>query len=230
MTGLLRYGKTFRCREEEILGLRMLTVTLPTGSGWKNRLFALRGAQLMRRKGIKECVFPPGFPMKEVFRRRGTLPLDRQPLLREKAGQWVLAERQANELTGSVALAAERVTEDVARAAELLLKKVGRVELLLIPGAEVLQKRLLRETGASLRLVREEQLSRNETLLSFGYPSAGGQALTLRIGEAGESPRFLLPESLRRKLPRGTNEEDFCVLLRRSGRITSGEIGVKSRK
>lgn len=230
MTGLLRYGKTFCVREEQILGIRLLTVTLPVTGGWRERLFAARGAQLMRRQGVRECLFPADFSWRELFQRKGIQRVDRQALLREKAGQWVLAERQARGLSGSVALASDRVTEDEARAAELLLKRLGRVEMLLSPDAEALQKRLLRESGASLRLVSRERLSKNETLLDFGGSSAEGQALTLRVGAAETGPCFLLPEYLRRELPGGTNEEDFCVLLRRSGRIGAGEIGVKSRK
>lgn len=231
MTGMVCFGKTFCCREEQILGLSMLRVTLPAeGTMWRRRLFVRRAAQIMHRHGVKECVFGEDFPLKEVFARRGILTVDRRPLLKEKAGQWTLAERQARGLTGSVAVAAPRMTAEVQRAAEVLLKRAGRVELLLMPGAEELQKRLLRETGGSLRLVTDAQLFRNETLLDFGGSAAVGQALTLRMAEAGEGPHFLLPQRFARELPSGVNEEDFCVLLWRQGRLGCGEIGVKSRK
>ncbi len=82
MTGLLRYGTTFRCREERILGLRFLAVTLPAKGSWRERLFAVRGAQLMQRSGITECVFPADFPLQALFERKGVRSVDRQSLLR----------------------------------------------------------------------------------------------------------------------------------------------------
>ena len=230
MTGLIWYGTDFRCKETRIMGLPMLAVTLPEKEGLRQRLFSRRAAQLMGRRGIRACVFPADFPQKALFQRKGVLPVDRRPLLREKAGQWVLAERQVRGLTGSVAVAAERVTGEAAQAVEILLKRVGRVELLLAPGAEELQRRLRWETGAPLRLVTEEQLKRNETLLNFSPRPERGQALTLCPEEPGNIPRFLLPRQWAEELPAGIEEDDFCVLLRRYGRLTAGEIGVKSRK
>ncbi len=230
MTGIVRLGKSFICREVRVLELPMLAVTLPEKSGWRQRLFAGRAAQLMARRGVRECIFPEGFPEERQFHRKGIAPVDRLPLLREKAGQWVLAERQARGLCGSVGVAAEGMTADTERAVELLLKKTGRLDLLLTAQTETLQRRLRRETGAALRLVSKEQLSRCETLLDFGGSGAAGTALTLRMEEGKELPCFVLPERLRKELPSWAAEDALCALLRRYGRVTAGEIGVKSRK
>ncbi|MGM9619109.1 MAG: hypothetical protein ACI3W8_04670 [Oscillospiraceae bacterium] len=211
--------------------MRFYTVRLPEGRGLAKRLAAERAARLLRRQGVRFCVFPADFREQERFRRFGILPVDSSPLLREKASQWTLAERSSRGLGGSVAVAAERVTAEVERAVRLLSRRVGRVELTLCPGAEALQLALRRESGASLRLIDMEQTARAETLLDFTAGRGEGRPPVLRLGagEWAEPPRFVLPPERMAEVPPGVETGAFFAALRQGGALAAEEIGVRSR-
>ncbi|MGM9662876.1 MAG: hypothetical protein ACI3WR_07305 [Oscillospiraceae bacterium] len=215
--------------EESRLGLRFYTVRLPKGGGLRGRLAAERAARLLRRQGVRYCVFPEGFRETERFRRCGVLPVDPSPLWREKAAQWTLAERAARGLGGPVAVAAERVTPEVERAVERLSRRVGRVELTLCPGAEALQRKLLRGSGAPLRLIDMAQAARAETLLDF-TAREGKRFPALRLGgeERAKPPRFVLAPERMGEVPQGVDTGAFFTALWRGGALAAEEIGVRS--
>lgn len=229
-TGLLRYGERFWWEETALLGLPLLTVTLPRGTGLMSRLALARAGRLLRRQGIRECLLPVDFPLRDRWRRQGFALPDERPLLREKAGQWTLLERRRLGLAGDVALAAASITPEVERAARYLLDRVGQVALLRSPQGEELQWRLRRESGASLRLLPWERLVGAETLLNFGEGDLRGRRLTLSLMRPLPPPRFLPPGELMAALPPEADGSALAALLWRCGRLRAEEIGLKSGK
>lgn len=229
-TGLLRCGERFTSEETELLGLPVLIVTLPSGTGLGSRLALRRAGRLLRRRGIRECLLPADFPLRERWERQGFPSPDTRPLLREKAGQWTLLERRRLGLSGDVALAAASITPQAERAARYLLERTGQVALPRSPQGERLQWRLRRESGASLRLLPWARLAGAETLLNFTEEDLRGRQLTLSLARPSPPPRFLLPKELTAALPPETDTGALAALLWRSGRLRAEEIGLKSGK
>ena len=225
LLGLVMVGNTFALEEQLIGGCVFCVLTLPEG-GLRQRIALERGIRGLQRRRVRRCVFPEDFPQQDYFARRGVRALDVQPLLRKKAGQWALAERQARGLDGSIAVYADRMTEDVKNAVGALLKKTGCVSFSPIKGAEELQRQLRRDSGAVLRLCSPQRLSQAETLLDFSASAAEGQALTLRMGET-RPPRFLLPAEWADIVP--PHGEQLAAALWELGKIPADKIGVKSR-
>lgn len=229
-TGVLRYGERFASEETELLGLPMLLVTLPPGTGLVSRMALRRAGRLLRRRGIRECLLPGDFPLRDRWERLGFAPPDARPLLREMAGRWTLLERRRLGLSGDIALAAASVTPEAERAARYLLERTGQVALPRSPGAEELQWRLRRESGASLRLLPWERLAGAETLLHFAEEDLRGRRLTLSLARPSPPPRFLLPPELMAALPPEVDGGALAALLWRRGRLRAEEIGLKSGK
>lgn len=227
LLGLVANGDGFLMEERVLGGCPFLVLRLPTG-GLRRQIALRRGIRELEKRCVRRCVFPQNFLEQSVFTKRGVEAVSPLPLLRKKAGEWVLAERQARGLTGSVGVAADRLTEDVAEAARLLLDHLGSVSLLRMEGAEELQQRLRRESGAVLRLLPPQKLSFVETLLNFSSCSIEGLTLTLRM-EEGMLPRFLLPEELRREFPVEVNDAQLATALWACGKVETKRIGLKSR-
>lgn len=228
LLGWIRWGERCAVREIRLAGLTVPVWTLPPGETLRGALAARRAERHLLRRGVRECLLPEDFPYAERWARRGLAALDRRPLLRELAGRWTLAERQALGLTGDIAIAAPQVTAETARAAEVLLKRCDRVTLPRVPGAEALRDRLRRESGIALRLVDGGRLGEAETLLCFGPTARRGRRLTIFPDGPGPGPRLVLPPALRGSSGEGT-EEERCLLLWRGGALRAEEIGVKSR-
>lgn len=227
--GLIRRGGSFSAGEERALGLPCFAVTLPPEEGLRRRLLTGRAAKQLLRHGVRECACPRDFDFPPAFARQGLTAIDRRPLLRQKAAQGTLLARQATGLTGEIAIASARVTAEVEQAAERLLRRTERVALLRCPGAEGLQWRLRRETGASLRLIDEAQLSEAETLLRFDDRAACGRRLTLSPERAEMFPALRLPPPLTGERA-DAEEETLALLLWRGGRLRAEEIGLKAEK
>lgn len=208
-------------------GLPLLLIALPPEAGLRRRMGERRAARQLLRRGVGVCACPEGFPFPAEWKRRGLCPADPRPLLGQKAAQWTLLRRQREGLSGSIALTAPRVTAEVAQTLRRLLKRTDQAALLLTPGAEQLQWQLRRETGASLRLLTEQQLPQAETLLHFAPSPARGRRLTLSLGEPAEPPRFTLPPRLAAALPGGVEGGSLAPLLWRSGLLRAEEIGLK---
>lgn len=227
MFGCIRYAPRFSVEEARVEGLPLLLLALPPEAGLRRRMGERRAARQLLRRGIRACACPEGFPFPADWIRRGLCPVDPRPLLAQKAAQWTLLRRQSEGLSGSIALTAPRVTAEVTQTLESLLKRTDQLALLLVPGAEELQWRLRRETGASLRLLTAAQLPQAETLLHFGPSSARGQRLTLSLAEPEELPRFTLPPRLAAELPCGVEGGSLAPLLWRSGLLRAEEMGLK---
>lgn len=227
MFGCIRYAPRFSAEEASVDGLRLLVIALPPEAGLRRRMGEGRAARQLLRRGVRECVCPEGFAFPADWRRRGLCPVDPRPLLAQKAAQWTLLRRQAEGLSGSIALTAPRVTAEVTQTLRRLLKRTDQLALLAAPGAEELQWRLRRETGASLRLLTETQLPQAETLLHFGSSSARGRRLTLSLTRPEEPLCFVLPPRLAAELPDGAEGGSLAPLLWRSGLLRAEEIGLK---
>ena len=225
LLGLVTEGHAFALEEKEIGGCVFFVLTLPKGE-LRRRIALRRGARELRRQRVRRCVFPEEFSQQDCFLRRGVRAVDVQPLLRKKAGQWALAERQARGLGGSIAVHADCLAADVKNALCVLLREAGCVSFPQIRGAEELQRQLRRDSGAVLRLCSLPRLSEAETLLDFSASAAEGQALTLRMGET-RPPRFLLPAEWADILP--PHGEQLAAALWELGKIPADKIGVKSR-
>lgn len=222
LLGLVREGSAFSVEEQN--GFWVLS--LPQGS-FRRRIALERGTRELQRRQVRRCVFPEHFPQQTWFARRGIEGVDVLPLLRKKAGEWVLAERQARGLAGSVAVFAEQLNGDVEGALHLLLKRIGSVSLPPLRGAEELQRELLRESGAVLRLLPPPRLFAAQTLLDFSRCAAAGEALTLRMGES-ELPCFTLPAEVAAEFPAHTNRAQLAAALWELGRLETKVIGLKS--
>lgn len=227
LLGLVKEGVSFAQEEKALAGVRFCVLTLPQGK-MRRRIAIERGIRGFERRRVRRCIFPENFSQLDCFTQRQINAVDVEPLLRKKAGHWVLAERQARGLDGSIAVMAERLTEDVENAVRLLLEKAGSVSMLSIRGTEELQRELRRDCGAVLRLLPMLQLSAAETLLDFSCSSLEGQALTLRIGE-NKTAEFLLPRELREEFPTMTNTAQLAAALWELGRAGIELIGLKSR-
>ena len=227
LLGLVAEGKDYSLEEQTLGGCRFCVLTLPEGK-LRRQMALRRGAQELQRRRVRRCVFPEGFAQLICFSQRGIAAVDVEPLLRKKAGQWVLTERQARGLEGSVAVNCERLTEDVERGVRLLLEQLGSVSLTPVRGAEELQKELRRDSGAVLRLLPKPKLFEAETLLDFSGSSAEGQALTLRFGES-RLPCFLLPKDLTEEFPPTADHAQLAAALWEMGKLPADRIGLKSR-
>lgn len=227
LLGLVMEGRSFSLEEKTLAGCVFCLLTLPRG-GVRRQIALRRGVRGLQRRQVRRCIFPERFSEQDWLMQKGITAVDVQPLLRKKAGQWVLAERQARGLAGSIAVNADRLTEDVEHAVRFLLGKTGCISFPLIRGAEELQREIRRESGAVLRLFSPLRLSQAETLLDFSASASEGQVLTLRIGES-ELPRFLLPVEWREEFPSSANTAQLAAVLWELGRLEGDMIGLKSR-
>ena len=223
LLGLVREDELYALEEQSIGNCVFCALTLPKGGGWIALKRGLRGLQKRR---VRRCVFAEGFPQKPYFLSRGIREVDVQPLLRKKAGQWALAERQARGLQGSIAVHTERLTEDVEKAVVALLEKTDCLLFPSIRGGEELQRQIRRDSGAVLRLCSPQRLSEAETLLDFSGSPWEGQALTLRIGET-KPPCFLLPAEWAEK--GNVYGSQLAAALWELGEIPADRIGLKCR-
>ncbi len=227
LLGMVLDGSDFSLEERTIGGCGFCVLTLPQGE-LRRQVALRRGVRALQKRQVRCCVFPDDFSEQRYFLNKGIHGVDAQPLLRKKAGQWVVAERQARELAGSVAVSCDRMTEDVANAVRFLLGKMMCVSLPPIRGAEELQREIRRDSGAVLRLLPAPRLAEAETLLDFSFSALEGQELTLRFGES-ELPRFLLPEDVEQNAPHDTHSAQLAAALWEMGRIETAMIGLKSR-
>ena len=207
-------------------GCRFYRIELPQ-KGMRRRIALRRAVWAMKKNEVHRCVFPVDFPEEELFRRSGIGAVDVAALMRRKAGEWTLIERQARGLGGSVAISAERVTAELTCAVLLLLERVPYVLLQRMTGAEELQKALRRESGAVLRIGGAEQITAAETLLDFGNSSLYGQVLTLRPGKLPK-PRIVLPREIERTIAADTDRMQMAAALWEAGKLRTEEIGLKS--
>ncbi len=227
LLGLVMEGTAFSLKEEVRMDCRFCVLTLPQGK-LRRRMALRRGVRELQRRRVRRCVFPEDFVQQDRFSQSGIEAVDVGALLRRKAGQWVLTERRARGLKGSVAVSCGRLTEDVEQAVRLLLDQLGSVSMPPVRGAAELQKELRRDSGAVLRLLPKPKLSAAETLLDFSESSLKGQALTLRIGES-KLPHFLLPKELAEEFPPTADRAQLAAMLWELGKLDGDRIGLKSR-
>lgn len=182
-------------------------------------------ARRLQRQGVRCCIFPREFHGKKVFARRGIVPVETGPLVREKAAELCLAKREEQGLSGAVAVYAEREKEDVRRTVEKLLPHVRRISLGEMRGGETLRAAFLYEKGLALSTASREELAAAETLILFAPPRGFVPAnlLTLPL-YGGAEPAFFLREELEAQLPPEIPRLELLAALRRAGALKDEDI------
>ena len=215
--------------EAVICGMRVYRGVI----GRENRFWAGRAARAMQRGGIRQAIFPQGFPYPEVFLKRGVRPVDPQPLHRQLAAEAVRCAMAELGLTAGSAVTAvvgDRLSGDLQRAVtELCLR--NRYVLLSVPyGAEAMCRGLQREYGVSvLQRPTVEQIERSDILLLFDRREELSlhNRCVLPLYEGGQERWVLgLPEQM--KVPSGCEEEQLAAALVQTGILRANQIEVKS--
>ena len=81
MLGLVAYREPGEKNGPRTLaGVRFCAAYVERGGGLRAALSARRAAKYLKKHRVRQAVFPPDFPMKEVFARRGVLPPERTRL------------------------------------------------------------------------------------------------------------------------------------------------------
>jgi len=189
-------------------------------------------AKRLRRLGVNRLVLPEAFPYRKELERWGLEPVSTLSLRQALAADWVgwqLAERG---ITGArVAVSADRLTGEVVRTVTELVLRYRYVLLDLPYGGEELDRRLRREYGVSLLLnPGPEQLEGADALLMFAPRDCCAPAALRLYDEGGAMPPLVLPPTLEAKLPAGADRGQLLAVLRESGVIRPGQIGIESTK
>lgn len=233
MFGFVKWGekgaKGLVAEETALCGMWVFQTTI----GRESRFLCHRAAKAMQRRGIRQAVFPVGFPYIESFLKRGIRPVDTVGLHRQLAAEAVRCAMEELDLAAGsavVAVVGDRLTGDLQRTVtELCLR--NRYVLLAVPyGTEAMCRQLQREYGVSLlQRPTMDQVERADIVLLFD-PREG---LTLRnrcvlpLYEEGREHWTLgLPEQMR--LPEGCDVEQIAAALVQGGVLRANQIEIKS--
>lgn len=227
LLGLLEEGERYGVAVRTFGGAAFCVLTLPR-ERLRRGAALWRGVRMLRRRGVRRCVFYEGFAQEEYFAARGITAVDARALLRRKAGAWTLIERESRGLCGTVAVAAERMTPATEQIVRLLLRHTASVLLREMPGAERVQMQLRRESGAVVRLIPPASLARAETLLTLDEPALAGAVLTL-CPQTSALPRFVLPSPWQERFSPRTDRAALSAALWEMGCVEAEKIGLKSR-
>lgn len=133
MLGLVAYREPGEKNGPRTLaGVRFCAAYVERGGGLRAALSARRAAKYLKKHRVRQAVFPPDFPMKEVFARRGVLPPDERALRGQMAAEII---RRAMTQLGlppertRLALAAARPSAALNAAALTLAREVRYLTL-----------------------------------------------------------------------------------------------------
>ena len=220
--------RTWTAEEGNLLGLRVLRLTLPRGRRFWGKHCAGRAARLLGRLGVRQAVFPQEFPWGELFVRQGVLPVDTLPLYRRLA-PLVVKQRMADLgiSPGSAAVAAvgDNLTAELGKILTELALQVRYLTVSMKYGAEEFCHSLRREYGVSvLQRPTRAQLEGAEALLLFSRREtlACGNPIVLHLYGGAETLSangiaFGLPGKLA-----GMVEENCCRDQLLSALLTAG--------
>lgn len=153
MLGLVAYREPGEKNGLRTLGgVRFRAVYVERGGGLRAALSAKRAAKYLRKHRVRQAVFPPDFPMKEVFARRGVLPPDERALRGQMAAEIVrraMAQLGLPPERTRLALAAARPSAAL-NAAALVLAREVRYLTLCTPEAERLSRIMRWDWGVSV--------------------------------------------------------------------------------
>lgn len=222
MTGLVCYRTGKEKDGVRTIGrARFYAVYAAEGTTLRARLAADRAARRLKKRGVRQAVFPRGYAWSGRFIRRGVLPADEGALRMEKAAELAMSAlaRQGCAPEGArVALVCSARCEALARAAERLAPRV-RYLTLCTPEGEKLGRALRWDYGVSARLAREEDTADAALAVSFDAeePRCRCACLWLR----GEAVRFSAP------LPQGSErweQGQLIAALFSAGALRAEEI------
>ena len=240
MIGLIVFEEGARrgsLAEKTILGVRVVRASGPGRGSILGRLWARRLAAAMARRGVREAVYPCGFPWEGAFLRRGILPVDTVPLYRAMAPltvRWAMARRGISPAAATAALVARGVGEDARRILTELALQV-RYVMLCAAGGEDLCRSLQREYGVSvLRAPTRRQLAQAQVLVLLSPPPEGLAAdapVVLRLYEGSHGTeendfRFGLPGLLEKEVEENCEKEQLLAALHRAGALKNEQIPI----
>jgi len=208
-------------------GVSFLVLTLPeraVGNGLRRRRGAGRWGEMLRKEGVRQCVFPEGFAQTALFVRRGVCPVDTLALERALAGRYTKQRLEAAAVEPGravVAVSGERLTRTLADTVRMMVREYRYVLLDVPEGGDTLAWELRRERGASLLLGgRREMLEEADALVLFGPRGdlKGGQQVRLELYPGGECRVPLgVPEELREQFPAELCREQLAAALWQAG-------------
>ena len=179
-------------------------------------------ARLMRRRGVRLCVFPRDFPRTGTFAGQGVYPVDTDALLRRKAAELTLKRRRDMDLRGGVAVLAERLSSDVEETLLRLAPHVRTLALNGLCGRKDFCAELMYQHGIALEPIRAENA---ETQLFFSSPHTLLPPAALSVMLYGKNkPALCVSEKTEKHLPQGVERTPLLETLRLSGALREEEI------
>lgn len=184
-------------------GGRFRVVRTARGEGIAPRLSAYLAARALCREGVRCAVFPPDYPYREAFARRGVLPPPLTPLYHATAAaivrRWM---KQSGAPHGTLAFAARSVSPELRRAVWELSASARHIALVPMRGAETLACALRRERGVAARILAPDEAA--DGCLTVCFEPCGTfasplplYAPALRVEYDAEAPAELLAALLR---------------------------------
>lgn len=163
-----------------IEGARFRAVYVLPESTLRARLSARAAARALARDGVREAVFPPEYPHREIFARRGIAAPQLTPLYRATAAAIVrrhLAQSKIDPRRASVTFAAESVTPELRRVVFALAADVRYIALAKPHGGDALAQALRRELGVAAQVGPLDTLPSADLVVAFD--DIAGDALRL---------------------------------------------------
>lgn len=201
----------------QMLGLRVLRVSIPSGGRWeKHRL--RRAARLLARQRVRRVLAPREFDGWQELERWGLYPVDPTPLYRAMADRLALADlgrRGVENRQACVVLRGDYVDADLERAARLLCPQVRALIIQVDWGGERLARELYWTFGAALQTQRHP-----DTVVRFSGKGQPGELVLCAqpelLGLGLEAEGLALPEELE-PMP-------LLAALWQSGRLSLEEL------
>lgn len=213
--------------QERMMGLTLLRITVfvPERMGERRRLRRVqRGAEQLRRAGVRRVLTAAGFPYWEALRAAGLRPVETDAFCQNLAPRLALEVLDRENVPPGdavVTLSGPRVTRPLVRTAQLLCPKVRYLCIDVEEGGRELADWLRAEYGAAV-------LKRGGTVggvtLCFG---PGGHTPTgpqLRLYGAKPELAGLRPVPREGALPREWDELPLLALLWEEGRLPAEKI------
>ena len=180
-------------------GVRFAAVSVRR-EGLLARRDARRAARMLARRGVRQALFPEGYPLAEAFAARGVEPVSPVPLYRASGAailRCALAQEGICAGRATVCVSARRAEGVVEQAAISMAESVRYLDLQIAVGAEALARRLRREQGVSPRLYGPHETPRSDVTVCFDAPETDGDGLVLRLYDPALPVVFSCPEELR---------------------------------
>lgn len=143
-----------------LLGARFLAVYIARGEGPGAYLSAYRAAKYLKKRRVRQAVFPRDYPYRAVFARFGVLAPDERPLRQVKAAEIIrcaMAKRALRADRARIALVSSVPSAALETAAAALARDV-RYLTLCTPNAARIARALRWDCGAGVAAAGEKDL------------------------------------------------------------------------